>query len=98
MRSCQMQAALVELNQAKEAELKKQREEKKAKEEEEKMRLGVNTLKARDATIKMVEMDAKSGKEQTDEDKDIVRFLEACNLGDLESTKPDKDTVSSHKA
>ena len=90
----QMQAALVELNAAKEAELKKIRDEKKAKEEEEKLRLGVNTLKARDPTIKMVNME--NAKDQSEEDKEIVRFLEACNLGDLESQKPDKDTVSSH--
>lgn len=91
LEALQMQAALVELNAAKEAELKKIRDEKKAKEEEEKLRLGVNTLKARDPTIKMVNME--NAKDQSEEDKEIVRFLEACNLGDLESQKPDKDTV-----
>ena len=91
LEALRMQAALVEMNEAKEKQLRKEREEKKAKEEEERAAKGLtNERIVRDPTVKVVDMELKK---KEDGDEDIVHMLECCALGELASNDATKMTV-----
>ena len=81
LEALQMQSALVELNSKKEEE--KKPEEKVADAKKEKKEV------VKDPTLEIVSLEKKDPTKQAE-----INFLEACQLGDLTSSDPDKITIA----